>query len=850
MKQSMKHLGMAALVVLGAILSGCEKLEIAQPEEHKDNIVVCTTTVSLDTEATKALTEHGEKTFAAGETIAVIYKNTSNQTVKAVSDALLSGSYGSTATFTVSLTNPKSGAAVRIIYPAAMAASTVATNVDVDAEATINYAALGTQNGTLETLSSTLDLSVYDGNLEGTSLPADPALKNKLAICKYTLKDAAGTNDITSTVSALLVEDGTNSYRVSRTKEAGPIYVAIRPTDAATINYTATDGSNFYEKTVSGKTYQASQMYPLGLRMSPSNTINLALLTANYTAQDGQTLTGTLGGRYQISIAAGATVTLDNVSINADGALTSDAAQYPGILCNGNATIILKDGTTNTIMGMYAYYPGIRIKGGFTLTIQGSGTLNALGNGDAAGIGGDAFDSCGNIVIAGGIINATGKGFAAGIGGGGHYKYPRNCGNITISGGIVTATGGNTAAGIGSGDHGTCGVITISGGSVTANGGANSAGIGTGDHGTCSNISISGGIVKATGGSFAAGIGSGYAGTCGDITITNGVTRVTATRGSSATYSIGAGEYGGTCKTVTIGGVEGEITKSPYIYPAVPVGGIPGEYSVSSTEKVYFSKGNLQAVIASGDGYNYTASSWQFAENQWDHIGDDTDYSSFAAGSTVDLFGWVGSTASYNTYGLCTYSASGYAGDPYYGTSDHDHLKSDWGALAISNGGNTANFGWRTLSSTEWVYLFNTRASGATVNGTSDARYTFATINTNDGKGGVNGVLLFPDGVTIDNSEASSWGNINDKSEWGTKCTSSQWTALEDKGCVFLPVTGYRTTRTINQTWRGFYWSSSPTQSQAYRALCMNFAANYLSLPDEYWYRCWAASVRLVMDVR
>ena len=132
----------------------------------------------------------------------------------------------------------------------------------------------------------------------------------------------------------------------------------------------------------------------------------------------------------------------------------------------------------------------------------------------------------------------------------------------------------------------------------------------------------------------------------------------------------------------------------------------------------------------------------------------------------------------------------------------------------------------------------------------SAQKITFATINTNDGYGGVNGVLLFPDGVTIDNSEASSWGNINDKSEWGTKCTSSQWTALEDKGCVFLPVTGYRTTHEINQWWRGFYWSSSPTQSQAYRALCVNFADNYLKLPDEYWYRCWAASVRLVMDVR
>ena len=127
MKQSIKNLGMATLVILGTILSSCEKLEPTQPEEHEDNIVVCTTTVSLDTEATKALTEHGEKTFAEGETIAVIYTNEDGETVKAVSDALPSGNYGNTASFIVSLTNPASDAAVRIIYPAAMAAKTVAT---------------------------------------------------------------------------------------------------------------------------------------------------------------------------------------------------------------------------------------------------------------------------------------------------------------------------------------------------------------------------------------------------------------------------------------------------------------------------------------------------------------------------------------------------------------------------------------------------------------------------------------------------------------------------------------------------------------------------------------------------
>ena len=52
---------------------------------------------------------------------------------------------------------------------------------------------------------------------------------------------------------------------------------------------------------------------------------------------------------------------------------------------------------------------------------------------------------------------------------------------------------------------------------------------------------------------------------CGAITITKTVTRVTATKGDGAPNSIGAGQSG-TCGTVTIGGVKGVISDSPYTY--------------------------------------------------------------------------------------------------------------------------------------------------------------------------------------------------------------------------------------------------------------------------------------------
>jgi len=264
---------------------------------------------------------------------------------------------------------------------------------------------------------------------------------------------------------------------------------------------------------------------------------DLATITENYTASDGEILTGTLGENVKISIADRATVTLNNVTIN--GVNDSDY-EWAGITCLGDATIILSG--TNTVKGFDEDYPGIQAAAGKTLTINGTGSLTASSYGRGAGIGGGSGVACGNIEIQGGTITATSGDYGAGIGGGDNAS----CGNITISGGTVTATGGERGAGIGSGRRGN----TI---------------------GSCGNILISGGTVTATGGENAAGIGGGrgynnkYFSSCGTITITTGVTKVTATKGDGADNSIGAGKYG-TCGTVTIGGNVGAITDSSYTY--------------------------------------------------------------------------------------------------------------------------------------------------------------------------------------------------------------------------------------------------------------------------------------------
>ena len=268
-------------------------------------------------------------------------------------------------------------------------------------------------------------------------------------------------------------------------------------------------------------------------------TLDLATVTADTTVEDGYTLTGTLGANVKISIADGATVTLDGVTING---YNSNSCKWAGITCLGDATIILSG--TNTVKGFYDEFPGIYVPQNKTLTIQGSGSLTASSNGYGCGIGGGYEIACGNIVIAGGTITATGGDFAA--------------------------------AGIGGCDTGSCGTISITGGTITATGGDSAPGIGSGYGGQCGDISITGGTINANGGESAAGIGSGNSGSCGDITITNGVTSVTATKGEGADYSIGASNYG-SCGTVTIGctldgggnpvgGTTGQISTSPYTY--------------------------------------------------------------------------------------------------------------------------------------------------------------------------------------------------------------------------------------------------------------------------------------------
>ena len=163
----------------------------------------------------------------------------------------------------------------------------------------------------------------------------------------------------------------------------------------------------------------------------------------------------------------GAKVTLSNVNIDAPGAAVS---------VSGNVELVITG--TNTLRSGTDRAGLEKADDNGTLTIDGTGSLEAYGGNEAAGIGSRANNNVRNIVINGGTITAecTGRD-GAGIGGGHSGKAE----NIRINGGVVTATGGEWGYGIGSGYNEYSllpTTITITGGTVKAIAGKPGAAIG------------------------------------------------------------------------------------------------------------------------------------------------------------------------------------------------------------------------------------------------------------------------------------------------------------------------------------------------------------------------------------
>lgn len=250
-------------------------------------------------------------------------------------------------------------------------------------------------------------------------------------------------------------------------------------------------------------------------------------------------------------------------------------------------------------------------------------------------------------------------------------------------------------------------------------------------------------------------------------------------------------------------------------------------YTVNSTGlQVGFAPGNLQARISS-DKFSKTvfkATEWRFASAQYEYLGT-TGNSTFATSDWVDLFCFTGESAKYDSFGLCTTEGPNANA---YGETQSELLFSDWGENVI--GPYPADF-WRTstassTNSGELNYML-TKRSASTIAGTENARYAKGNVN------GINGLILFPD-IYVHPDGVADPTNINDDAAdfSGNDYTVSDWTKMEQMGCIFLPAAGQRNQKTVSrfsgdagQNVAGFYRINLAAPSAADNAYRLAFTA-------------------------
>ena len=331
---------------------------------------------------------------------------------------------------------------------------------------TLKYSALDYARALAKTANSEIAMAIYWYNKAANVFFNDPGhIHTPGEPVQENVSNATCTAEGSYEEVVYCTECGSEVSRETKTIEKA----AHTLTEVAEVpaTYLETGVQAHYECSVCGKLFTDAQgnneTTIEALTIPKSNVVPLNELTGNYEAQDGQILTGTLSGNKKITIAPGATVTLKDANITS----LVDGSGYAGITPLGDATIILEG--TNTVKGGvsgagWGYYPGIYAPQGYTLTIDGTGSLDAsseLGSGIGGGFS-YAYETlnAGNIIISGGTITATGGMDAAGIGAG----YRSSCGNILIKNTVtkVTATKGSGAPNsIGAGSNGTCGTVTI-----------------------------------------------------------------------------------------------------------------------------------------------------------------------------------------------------------------------------------------------------------------------------------------------------------------------------------------------------------------------------------------------------
>ena len=256
-----------------------------------------------------------------------------------------------------------------------------------------------------------------------------------------------------------------------------------------------------------------------------------------------------------------------------------------------------------------------------------------------------------------------------------------------------------------------------------------------------------------------------------------------------------------------------------------------GVFSVSETQKVTFSPGNLQ--------YHRATSSWHFAQSQAELLSinnlnspirfpNNGNYISalrldsmdidpqLQLGSKIDLFGW------------------GTGDNPTQVSQNAEDYTDfvDWGRHVIDNDHSMA---WRTLNYEEWDYLLHKRLN-------ADSLWAFAEVK------GCPGKIFLPDGWVCPRAVSfqAVHGNVPVMNLRVNCYYEEDWAVMEKSGAVFLPYSCARNGVSIMPFISvAGYWVASYTDDTH------GVAVGYFSDEElKEVSRCLGYNVRLVKDIK